>query len=329
MMSQHSDTAAPLLVPVNIDGRISLNADNVLYSDLMMKSLSGELLAYNGSVNLHNLSATSDAGAINLSALYFAPRVSDMHFGFSLDMSRMNIERFLRLVPAVDSILPIMRGFSGIIDAELAATVDIDSSMNMELPTLDAAVKLTGDSLAFIDKDTYATLGKWLRFRDRADSKIKHMSVEMLVRDNMLRIFPFAFDIDRYRLGITGYNDLGLNFDYHISVLKSPLPFKFGINIKGNPDKYKIRLGGAKYKDSYAAESVAITDTARVNLIRQIENVFRRGVKNSRFSRLDVNIPDSLQTIAEEPEPTFSAADSLLLKQEGLIDLPTEETIKK
>ena len=74
---------------------------------------------------------------------------------------------------------------------------------------------------------------------------------------------------------------------------------------------------------------MAITDTARVNLIRQIENVFRRGVKNSRFSRLDVNIPDSLQTIAEEPEPTFSAADSLLLKQEGLIDLPTEETIKK
>ena len=147
-----------------------------------------------------------------------------MHFGFSLDMSRMNIERFLRLVPAVDSILPIMRGFSGIIDAELAATVDIDSSMNMELPTLDAAVKLTGDSLAFIDKDTYATLGKWLRFRDRADNKIKHMSVEMLVRDNMLRIFPFAFDIDRYRLGITGYNDLGLNFDYHISVLNSPLP---------------------------------------------------------------------------------------------------------
>ena len=78
------------------------------------------------------------------------------------------------------------------------------------------------------------------------------MSVEMLVRDNVLRIFPFAFDIDRYRLGITGYNDLALNFDYHISVLKSPLPFKFGINIKGNPDKYKFRLGGAKYKDSNA-----------------------------------------------------------------------------
>ena len=329
MMSQQADSVAPLLVPVNIDGRVNLKADNVLYGDLMMKNLRGELLAYNGSVNLHKLSASSDAGAIDLSALYFAPRVSDMHFGFSLDMKRMKIERFLKLVPAVDSVLPIMRGFSGIIDAGLAATVDIDSTMNMVLPTLDAAVKLTGDSLAFIDKDTYATLGKWLRFRDRADNKIKHMRVEMLVRDNLLRIFPFAFDIDRYRLGINGYNDLALNFDYHISVLKSPLPFKFGINIKGNPDKYKIRLGGAKYKEGSAAESVAITDTARVNLIRQIENVFRRGVKESRFKRLDVNIPDSLHNITDSPEEGFSAADSLLLRQEGLIDIPTDETISK
>ncbi len=329
LFDKSTDSVAPLLVPVNIDGRIGLNADNIIYSDLLMKNLGGELLIYNGSVNLHKLSASSDAGAIGLSALYFAPRTSDMHFGFSLDMSRMNVERFLKLVPAVDSILPIMRGFSGIIDAEIAATVDIDSTMNMELPTLDAAVKLTGDSLAFIDKDTYATLGKWLRFRDRADNKIKHMSVEMLVRDNVLRIFPFAFDIDRYRLGITGYNDLALNFDYHISVLKSPLPFKFGINIKGNPDKYKFRLGGAKYKDSNAAEDVAITDTARINLLRQIENVFRRGVKDSRFSRLNVNIPDSLRSVTDEPEHGFSAADSLLLKEEGLLDIPADETFKR
>ena len=35
---------------------------------------------------------------------------------------------------------------------------------------------------------------------------------------------------------------LALNFDYHSAFLKSPLPFKFGINIKGNPDKYKVRF---------------------------------------------------------------------------------------
>lgn len=321
MTSLKADTVGPLLVPTNIDATLSVRAGKLLYSDLDMKHLSGDMLVYDGAVNLHNLSAISDAGNVSLSALYYAPKPSDMQFGLGLELGRFRIERFLKLVPAVDSIMPMLRDFSGIIDADIAATVDIDSCMNLELPTLDAAVRLTGDSLALINPETYATLGKWLRFRDRADNKIKHLNVEMLVRDNMLQLFPFSFDIDRYRLGVLGHNDLAMNFNYHISVLKSPLPFRFGITIKGNPDKYKIRLGGAKFKDNMAAENVNIVDTARVNLVRQIENIFRRGVSNSRFAKINVNAPDAAGML-EGDETGLTAADSTMLIQEGLLEAP-------
>ncbi|MCM1067187.1 MAG: hypothetical protein NC418_06415 [Muribaculaceae bacterium] len=321
LASQQPDTVGPLLIPTNLDGKLQIKANNIFYSDIAMTDLAGDILLYDGGVNLNRLGARSDAGNLRLSALYSAPKASDMHFGFGLDLERFNIERFLTLVPAVDSVLPVMRDFSGIINAELAATVDIDSAMNMVLPSLDAAVRITGDSLAFINPKTYATLGKWLRFRDRADNKIKHINVEMIVRDNMLQIFPFSFDIDRYRLGVVGYNDLNLNFDYHIAVLKSPIPFKFGITIKGNPDKFKVRFGGAKFKEGMVAESVNVVDTARVNLLQQIEGVFRRGVRRSRFSRLNVKAPDVRHEL-EEPDRGLSHADSLTLIREGLIEAP-------
>lgn len=324
MASQKADTVGPLLVPTNIDATLSVRAGKLIYSDLDMKHLSGDMLVYDGAVNLHNLSAISDAGSMSLSALYYAPKPSDMQFGLGLELARFRIERFLTLVPAVDSIMPMLRDFSGIIDANIAATVDIDSCMNLELPTLDAAIRLTGDSLALINPETYATLGKWLRFRDRADNKIKHMNVEMLVRDNMLQLFPFSFDIDRYRLGVLGHNDLAMNFNYHISVLKSPLPFRFGITIKGNPDKYKIRLGGAKFKDNMVAENVNIVDTARVNLVRQIENVFRRGVSNSRFAKINVASPDTTGLL-DGDDSALTAADSTMLIREGLLEAPPEQ----
>lgn len=329
MVSQHPDTTGPLLIPVNIDGRVVMQADNIFYSDLKMKDFKGDILVYDGGLNFHSLTARTDMGNVGLSALYSAPNVRDMSFGFGLDLERMNIERFLGLVPAVDSVLPIMRDFRGIIDAEMAATVDIDSCMNFILPSLDAAVRLSGDSLAFIDQETYATLGKWLRFKDKADNRIKHMNVEMVVRDNILQIFPFSFDIDRYRLGVVGYNDLAMNFDYHISVLKSPLPFKFGITLKGNPDKYKIRLGGAKYKEGRAAEHIGVADTARINLLQQIEGVFRRGVRNSRFRRLDIPGAEAAGKMAGEPDPGLSASDSLMLKQEGLLEESADSIISK
>lgn len=238
--------------------------------------------------------------------------------GLGLQLEKFNIERFLRLVPAVDSLMPLMRDFSGIINADIAATVDLDSAMNMELPTLDAAVRLSGHDLAFIDPETYRTIGKWLRFRDKADNRIDSMSVQMLVSDNQMQIFPFQFNIDRYTLGVIGSNDLNMNFNYHISVLKSPLPFKFGVNIKGNPDSYKVRLGGAKYKPGMAAERLDMVDTVRVNLIDQIQNVLRRGVRNSRFARLN---SDEMRRAGRVRlnEDTLSREDSLILVNQGII----------
>lgn len=328
MVAENSEAMGPLLIPTNVDGQLRLRAKKVLYDSIAFRGLRGDILLYDGAVNLHELCASSEAGDMSLSALYSAPKTDDMKFGFGLRLDNFKIERFLRLVPAIDSIMPLLRDFSGIINADIAATADVDTAMNLIMPSLDAAVRLSGDSIAFIDPETYSKIGKWLRFRDRADNKIKSMKVEMVVKDNMLQLFPFSFEIDRYRLGVLGHNDMALNFDYHVSVLKSPLPFSFGVNIKGNPDSYKVRFGGAKFKDGMAYESLAVVDSARVNLVRQIENVFRRGVSNSRFAKLNISAPLS-PGVLEGEEPLLTPADSLALINEGILPAPVQPVVEE
>lgn len=311
--------AVPMLIPVNIDAKLNIGANHVYYSDLYLNNMGGDLLVYDGGVNLHQLKADSEAGNLLLSALYSAPSVDKMHFGLGMELVDFNIGKFVKLVPVLDSIVPLMHDFSGTVSADIAATCDIDTAMNLNLPTLNAAVRITGDNLAFIDPEKYRTLGKWLGFKNKADNTIHHMNVEMTVADGLMRVYPFAFNIDRYRLGIYGYNDFAMNFDYHLSVLKSPIPFKFGITISGNPKKYKVRFGGAKFNENTAVESVGIVNNARVNLIDEIENVFKRGVKNSRFAKLHVAQPAGY---AYDHDLGLSAADSLLLIKEGILDAP-------
>lgn len=242
-----------------------------------------------------------------------------MNFGFGMELSDFDIAKFVKLVPAIDSITPLMHDFSGMVGVDLAATCRIDSGMNIDLPSLDAAVKITGDNLAFIDHDRYRTLGKWLGFRNKSDSTIHSLNVEMTIRDGLLRVYPFAFNIDRYRLGVYGSNDIAMNFDYHISVLKSPIPFKFGINISGSPKKYRVRFGGAKFKENSVVESREIVNHARINLLDQIEGVFSRGVRNSSFARLSI---DSRSPVEDTTYVALSSADSLRLIQEGLPVMP-------
>lgn len=327
-MQQHAgaatDTVVPILVPTNIDANIHIDADNVRYADLMLHKLHGHAMLYNGALNLHELEATSDVGDISLSALYMGRRVEDLSFGFGMQLSQFNLANFLRLVPAIDSIMPVLRNFSGIIDADIAATTPISPTMDFVLQDFKAAVKLDGKQLVLIDPDTFKTLSKWLFFKNKKRNVIDEMSIQMMVENNQLQIFPFIFDIDRYRLGIQGYNDFALNFKYHVAVLKSPLPFKFGINISGNPDKMKIRLGRARLKPDDAL-AVNLVDTTRVNLMRQISNVFRRGIRDGDRARLrlDALHGHGANPAGEMPEnEVLTPADSAAFIREGLIEAP-------
>lgn len=312
------DTAAPLLIPRNLDARINLRANHVLYSDLQLDDFAGQALIYNGTLNLHNLRAASAIGAVEMDAMYTAPNAHDLGFGFGLNVERFNIDGFLRLVPAIDSIMPLIRDLSGTINANIAATVRLHPNMDFNMNSLHAAISIDGEKLTLIDPDTYRTLGKWLLFHDKTDNVIRHMNVEMVVDSGMMEVYPFVFDLDRYRLGVQGYNTLDMDFDYHIAVLKSPLPFKFGINIKGTPEKYKVRLGKARFNERQAIERRPIANDTRLNLVRQIEAVFHRGLEDSRFRYLQIDARPRAASIDLSAD-TLTRADSLQLIREGLI----------
>ncbi len=318
MTQNNPDTVMPLLIPENIDAELNLRSNHVRYSDFMLRNMTGRILTYNGAVNLQNLSAASEVGSLNISALYTGLHPEDLRFGFGLQLKDFNIHRFLRLVPAVDSLLPVMRDFSGIVSADIAATSDVDNKMNLVIPTLDAAIGIRGDSLVLIDPDTFKSLSKWLLFKDKNRNIIDHMDVQMVVKNSQVDVYPFIFDIDRYKIGVQGFNDFNMNFDYHIAVLKSPIPFKFGINISGNPDKYKIRLGGAKFGEKQLRE-VSIVDTTRVNLMNEIREVFRRGARDARLARLKVNNRPLAANINLASD-SLTHADSLRFIEEGLIE---------
>ena len=65
-------------------------------------------------------------------------------------------------------------------------------------------------------------------------------------------------------------------------------------------------------------ESVNIVDTVRVNLVNQIENIFKRGVQNSRFSRLQIDAK-AADVMLDSIDTGLSHNDSIMLQQEGIL----------
>lgn len=327
-LASMADTAAtePLLLPRNLDARLHVGARNILYSDMVMHGFRGDLLMADGALNLRNLSASTDIGAIDINGLYSGADRDSLQFGLGMRVNNFMLDKLTTLVPAIDSIMPAMKNLAGVVNADVAVTTDLLPDMDLDIPTLQAAIKIEGKDLVLLDPETFKTVSKWLIFKDKSKNVIDSMTVEAVVENSAIEVYPFIFNIDRYRLGIMGHNDMDMNMNYHVSVLKSPIPFKFGINIKGTPEKMKIRLGGAKVKPGMVGERQTIAANTRVNLVREIDNVFRRGIQNARRGRLKFPSPTALPTVeelgAELEDEHLSHADSLQMIRAGLIENP-------
>ena len=280
--------AGPVLLPHNIDARFSMRARNIIYSDLTLHRMRGDILLYDAALTLNRLSASTDIGSIDLDGLYSAAAPDSLQFGLGMRVKNFRLSGLTSLVPAIDSIMPAMRSFGGTVNAEMAVTTDLTPDMDVDIPSLRAAISIEGDSLVLLDPDTFKSLSKWLMFKDKKRNYIDHLAVEAIIENSAIELYPFMFDIDRYRLGVMGHNDLAMNLNYHVSVLKSPLPFKFGINIKGTPEKMKIRVGKAKFKEGMVVERTAIATDTRINISTKLRDALQRGLQRARLAPLDM-----------------------------------------
>ncbi|MCC8071948.1 MAG: hypothetical protein LIO90_09130 [Bacteroidales bacterium] len=322
--SQNSlDERAAFIVPANIEASLNVNAKDVLYADIWFQRFVGRVEMRDGAINLQRMAGYTPMGSMDLTALYSAPNVDDLSFAAGIVVRKLNLRRFLDMLPWIDSIMPLLNEVEGTITADCAMTTELDSMMDIKFYTLNLVLKLTGDSLVVIDNETFRTMAKWLMFKHKDRNLIDHMQVEMMIKDSRLDLFPFVFDLDRYKFGVSGWADGDLNYDYHIAVLKSPLPFKFGVNIKGEDGHRKIRLGRAHFNEDAISHVHQLSDTARINLLHEIEKVFKFGVKNAHAG-VKMKMPSTVDQSEFSVADTLTHADSIIFIQGGAIEGPKE-----
>ena len=264
------------VIPDNIDFQLKTNLKRVVYGKMKFENVSGAVDVRNQAVHLKNLSMNGLGAKMQTTLVYRAKEADKGYAGFDFNLQNVNIGNLVEFIPSLDSIVPMLRSFKGTVNFNAAAESEIDSALNVKIPSLRAAVHIKGDSLVLMDGETFAEISKMLRFKNKERNVFDSISVNVTVSDGAVTVYPFLVQIDRYKAAIGGTQGLDMNFNYHISILKSPIPFKLGLNISGTPEKMKFRLGKAKYKDDVTPVEIHKVDSTRFNFGQQIVSNFRR-----------------------------------------------------
>lgn len=274
-----SEYSRLIVIPSNLNADIRVNAENIRYSDLNIERLTANAVMKERCIQITNTSAVSNVGSIDFDGFYATRTKKDIQSGFNFQFKDITAEKVISLIPAVDTLMPILKSFHGRLNCELAATARLDTSMNIMIPSINGIMRITGDDLTIKDNPVFRTLARKLLFKNKREGYIEHMSVEGIISDSTVEIFPFIMKMDRYTMALSGIQNLDMSFRYHASLIRSPFLFRLGIDVYGDDfDNWKFKIGKPKYKNAEIPVFSSVIDETKVNLLKSIDDIFRKGI---------------------------------------------------
>jgi hypothetical protein len=273
-----STYTGPYMVPEGIDMILSVNIDKATMGIDTATNINGKVLVHDGVLVLDGLTFKTPAARMQLTAMYRSPRKNHLFLGLDYHMLDIEISELLTMIPDIDSLMPMLRSFSGKGEFHIAIETYVDSLYNIKKSTLRGASSIKGNDLVLMDGETFSEIAKTLKFSKKTENKVDSLSVEFTIFRNEIDIYPFLLVMDKYKAVIAGRHNFDLSYDYHISVVDSPLPLKLGVDVKGNKDDLSYKLAKCRYAEYYRPASRRVVENKQLELSKLIRETLTQKV---------------------------------------------------
>ena len=270
----------PFMVPMGVEVILHTDIRNALAGEMEIRNVGGDLTIKDGVLVLQEMGFTSDAAKMQLTALYKSKRRNHLYAGFDFHLLDIDIAEMIRIIPDLDTIVPMLKEFAGKAEFHFAAETNLKSDYTPKYSTLKGACSIEGADLVVLDSETFNTIKKLLLFKNTTENKIDSLSVQFTVFKNEIDVYPFAVTLDKYSAMLYGRHNLDMSYDYHISVLEPPVLNRLGMEIMGPDfDNMKFKVRKSKHRNIFVPEKRDYKEEKIIELKKIISNSLKANVK--------------------------------------------------
>ena len=278
---EEDSSSGPYMVPEGIDLSLKARVNQMISGADTATNIRGDVLINDGLLVLDDLTFTTPAADMQLTAMYRTPRKNHLYLGMDYHMLDVEISRLLKMIPDIDTLMPMLRSFAGTGEFHISAETYLDSAYNIKKSTLRGASSIRGEDLVLMDGETFSEIAKKLRFSRKAENRVDSLSAEFTIFREEIDIYPFLIVMDRYKAVVGGRHNFDMSFDYHISLVDSPLPVRLGIDIKGTMDDLQYRPVAPRYARFYRPASRRAVESRQLELRRMIREALIQKVEQT------------------------------------------------
>jgi hypothetical protein len=270
--------SGPYMVPKGMDLRLRANVNKATFGYDTLSNVNGEVRVKDGILVLDGLVFNTPGGNMQLTTIYQTPRRNHLYLGLDYHLLNIEIEELLDMIPELDSIMPMLRSFKGKGEFHMAVETYTDSLYNLKKSTLRGACSIKGQNLVLMDGQAFTDIAKTLRFSKKTKNMVDSLSAEFTIFKQEIDIYPFLISMDKYKAVVSGRHNMDMSFNYHISLVDSPLPIKLGVDVSGTIDNLKYRPAKCKYAQMYRPAARGEVKNKQLELRRIIREALTQKV---------------------------------------------------
>lgn len=270
----------PFMVPYGVDIILHTKINSALAGEMEINNVGGDLTVKDGILVLQEMGFTSDAAKMQLTGLYKSKRKNHLYAGIDFHLLDIDIAEMIRIIPDLDTIVPMLKSFAGKAEFHFAAETNMKSDYSLKYSTLKAACSIEGQDLVVLDTETFDKIKRLLFFSKKTDNKIDSLDVQFTVFKNEIDVYPFAVSMDKYSAMLYGRHNLDMSYDYNIAVLSPPVLSRLGLEIKGPDfDNMKFKVRRSRHRNMFKPEKRDYKEEKIAEIKKIISNSLKENVK--------------------------------------------------
>ncbi len=206
-------------VPENINFNMKSNFKKLIYDNLELTNVTGDIIVKDSKVNLTNLKMNLLDGEMSGSGYYSKTKFQDNpEIKFDLNIKDFNIKKTFNSFVSVAQIAPITKYIKGNFSSKLSMNTSLDNSMMPVWETFFSNGFLNLKTAEINGFKPFTTVGNMLKLKELSNPKLSNVNPKFEIKKGRFYVKPFDFKVGNYNVVISGSNGIDQSIDYKMDI---------------------------------------------------------------------------------------------------------------
>ncbi len=218
-------TTEAVKIPSFLDCSITAKAKTVVYDNLNLQDVSGNMVIRDEAVSLNNLKMSIFGGNIGLTGTV-STKGKTPTFNMNLGLDKVNIAESFTQLDMLKSIAPIAGVINGKLNSTIKLSGDLQQDMTPNLKTIsgDLLGQLLSTTINEKNSTLLTALSSNVKFIDMSKVNLNDVKAALSFKDGKVNVKPFDIKYQDITVNVGGTHGFDQNMNYN---LKFDVPAKY------------------------------------------------------------------------------------------------------